>query len=164
MLAATLMTYTGRVGSWAGRRCATCSGSGGVDGLSARRVGLAIGRRADPDLAGLDLLGSRDAQPQNAVLERGLSLVRLETRREADRPAELAPADLPDEVIALALLALLTALAVDRQRAVLDRQLDVVGLNAGQRRLDDERVGVHADVEREGRTTTISHGPARTRA
>src|SRR5689334_1484337 len=93
-------------------------------------AGRALDRRRDPDLARLDLLRLGDCQLEHAMLERGARLVGLEALGQADRPADRAAADLLDEVLALALLALLAVLAADRERAVLDGDVDVLGLDA----------------------------------
>src|SRR4051812_46969447 len=99
MLAATLITYTGRSGSRSGRRN-VMSVSGPRSGpelgrlvvgsglVGSRRMAVADGR--DPDLARLDLLRLRDLEAQDAVLERGLGLVRLEPVRQRHGAAEVA--------------------------------------------------------------------------
>src|SRR5262245_1068521 len=92
------------------------------------------------DLARLDLLGLRNIQPQHAVGQRGLDLIGLDGARQADRPLERAEAALDAMVAAILVLALAAGLALDRQHVVLDRDLDFLGLQARQRRLDHKAI------------------------
>src|SRR5438105_7686286 len=160
MLAATLITYTGRAGSRSGRRNVISSlpgrsGPGRLGRPAARelaigRLSLAVGDGRDLDLAWLGLLGLRDAEREHAVLEGGRGLIRLEALGQGHRPAEGAAPDLLDQIAALVAGALLGGLAADRQRPVLDGDVDVVRLDARKRRLDGERVRVGGHVERKG--------------
>src|SRR6185295_15448390 len=104
--------------------------------LVARSRAIAFGNRRDLDLARLELLGLGDIQAQDAVLERGGRLVRLEAVRQSHRAAEAAPPDLLEDVAALLGGSLVRGLARDGHRAVLDRDVDVIGPDARQRRLD----------------------------
>src|SRR6185369_45585 len=85
---------------------------------------------------------------QDAVLEGRSRLVSLEAARQGDRPTEAAPPDLGDETLALARLALVAELAADRQGAVLDGDVDVLGLDARQGRFDHEGIRRAGHVER----------------
>ena len=60
----------------------------GRSGASDAAIGWRVGRRGDPDLARLDLLGLGDPQGEHAVLERRAGLVRLEALGQGDGPGE----------------------------------------------------------------------------
>src|SRR4026207_1711495 len=111
MLAATLITYTGRRGSRSARLLVIGSGllldrlalavaglrslRGRLDLIEApRRLARAFDRRADPDLARLDGLGLRDSKRQHAVLEGRGGLVGLETRWQGHGPGQRTAAEL----------------------------------------------------------------------
>src|SRR4051794_25432330 len=126
------------------RRAVAGRAVAGPDGL-----GLARGDRLDPDLARLDLLGLGEAELEDAVLERRLGLVGLEARRQRHGPHQAAARDLPHDPAALLLLVLRAVLGADRQGAVLDGDVDVLGLDPGQRRLHEQRVRGGSHVERE---------------
>src|SRR5688500_16950267 len=84
-----------------------------------RSAAIAVAHGRDLDLARLDLLGLRDLQPQDAVLERRGRLVRLQAGRQGHRAAEVAAADLLEDVAALVAGPLVCGLAADPDRAVL---------------------------------------------
>src|SRR6185436_11201217 len=123
--------------------------------------GLGLGRRVDRslamtvahlrylDLPWLELLCLGDLEAEDAVLERGPGLVRLEAVRQGHGAAEAAAANLLEDVAALLGGALVGRLARDGHCAVLDRDVDVVRLDPRQRGLDRDRVGVRGDVQRQ---------------
>src|ERR671924_1943460 len=102
----------------------------------------------DLDLARLDLLGLRDVQAQDAVLERRLRLVTLNANRELDRPAEAAVSALTVQVLIAVDLLVGLELAANRQRLAGHRDLDVVTLDTRQRRAHDDVVTGLMHVDR----------------
>src|SRR5829696_3450018 len=114
----------------------------GPDGL-----GLAARHRGDPDLLRLDLLGLRDAQLEDAVLERCLGLVCLEPRRQGHGAHHAAARDLADHPALLLASPPGAVLGADGQGAVLEGDVDVVGRDARERGLDEQGVRRRAHVE-----------------
>src|SRR6266550_7511965 len=128
--------------------------------LSARSPAIAVGDGRDLDLARLQLLGLGDLETEDAVLEGRLRLVRLEASRQRHRPAEVAPADLLEDIAALLGGPLIGRLAGDGDRAVFHRDVHVVRLDARQGRLDGHGIRIGRDVERQSRTVEAAGEPA----
>src|SRR5215212_6497423 len=158
--AATLITYTGRRGSRSARPNPIRSARLLLAGRGERPLAVRSIRGVDPNLAGLDLVGLGDPKRQHPVVERGRGLVRLKPVRKRDRAADDAASDLVDEEIALLLLAILGILAANRERPVLDRDVDVLRLQAGQLGVDDELVGRHRNVDGQRATFERARAPA----
>src|SRR5215212_4961583 len=139
------------------------SGSGRLglelDRLLVGSLAMAVAQRRDPDLARLDLLGLRDLEAEDAVLERGVRLVRLEPVREGDGAAEASPADLLEDVAALLGLALLGGPAGDRDGPVLHGYVNVLGLDPRKGGLDREAVGGRRHVEWQCRAVKAPRQP-----
>src|SRR4051812_32074759 len=123
MLAATLITYTGRRGSWSARPLLIRSGLrpnrllavGRLRGVpvrlhlieAPRRCRRALDGGTDPDLAGFDRLGLRDPQLQHSMLEGGSRLVCLDARWQGQRPVDRSAPNLREKILALTFASLL---------------------------------------------------------
>src|ERR671914_887225 len=108
----------------------------GLDGL--------LGAAADLDPARLALLGLRDADLEHAAVEARADRVGVDALRERQRAGEAAERALDAVVALLVGLMLGLALAGDRERALLDLDLDVLLAHAGQIGPQDEVVaGLH---------------------
>src|SRR5262245_8469118 len=136
------MRATGPASAFPGRRQ-----TGGPPNATAprpRSAALSAGSRERGSLlAGRALapLGLRPRHPrgldvQAPVLEAGLEVVRADVTREGDLAPVAAVGDLAAHVVALLAPALGAASGVDGQDAVGERHLHVLGLEAGDGRLD----------------------------
>ena len=74
----------------------------------------------------------------------------------------LPRADLGDEGLALARRPLAVRVGADAERPVLDGDLDVLGTDAGQGRLDDELIGAVGHIERKAEAFGMHVPGART--
>src|SRR5690242_3112902 len=136
-----------------GRAAGPAARAAGPAALGAVADGLAGYRglgRAGTDLNahGVRFLRLGHHDPQNAVLRRGLDLVRLHMAGHGDRPAEGAVAALGPVDLLTGGAARWVPLALDRQQAVLELDLQVLGRDTGQ--FGGHHVGVLAleDVDR----------------
>src|SRR4029079_14400448 len=108
---------------------------------------MAVAHGRNLDLARLELFSLGDLETEDAVLEGGSRLVRLESAWKGHGPAEAAPANLLEDVAALLRGTLIGGLAGDGHGVVLDGDVHVVGANAGERGLDGTRIRVGRDVQ-----------------
>src|SRR5215217_6578843 len=160
---------------WPMARSLPLESSGGVAGpatpplASTGRCGLSACRTACRkdlswagaylDALGLGLLHLGHHDLEHAVLERGLDLLGLDLGGQGDRAPEGAVAALDPVELLLGGVMGEVALALDGQQAILQGDLQVVGLDPGQ--LDRDQVGVLAlgDVQRwrpgRGRTAAL---------
>src|SRR5215213_2481010 len=159
MPAATLITYTGRRGSRSARPNPIRSARLLLAGRGERPLPVRSIRWVDANLAGLDLVGLGDPQRQHSVVERRRCLVRLEPVWKCDRAADDAASDLVNEEVALLLLPILGVLAADRERSVLNGDVDVLRLQSGKLRVDDELVCGHRDVDRQCAAVDAGRAP-----
>src|SRR5215469_7898704 len=143
-----------------GRRSAGERRDGGPPNPTAPRPPLAAlparARERGLPLAGRDLypLGLRPRLPwdldvQDPVLEGGLDVVRANVTREGDLAPVVAEGDLAAHVVAFLALPLHGALGVDGQDAIGERDLHVLGLEAGDGGLDRVALLGLANVDRE---------------
>src|SRR5689334_11273972 len=107
---------------------------------------LAADLHIDP--AWLDLLGLGDVEPQDAVIDLSLDAIAFNSRGQGDRPLERSIAPLDAMVIALLVLGLLAHLALDCQDVVLERDLEIFGLQARNRQLNKVAIGCLAQIKR----------------
>src|SRR4029079_17187051 len=118
---------------------ASCSSSRNASGVQRLDVDL--------DLLRLRLFELRDLDLQHAVdVIRG-DVVRVDAARQRERADEAAVRAL-DAVIVAVVLPLELALAADGEHAVLEGDLEVVLVHAGDLDLDHDLVGLLSDVDR----------------
>src|ERR1035437_1436671 len=113
----------------------------------AQATGQALAGR-DLDLPRLDLLCLGDAKGQDAVLEGGRCLVRLDAGGQGQRPGEAATANLLEEE-ALSRRDHRAGVAGNGQGVALDRDVDFLGLDAREDHLDHDVVVGGVDVDRD---------------
>src|SRR5437870_6187238 len=118
---------------------------------------VAVRAGADFDLLRPDFLDLGQGQGQDAVVEIGLRLVRLDAGRQRDRALERAEAALLQQVAFLFLLRLGLGLALDSQGVARDRDVELFGLEARYGCLDDELVRVLDNVQRELAHHALTH-------
>src|SRR5262249_2884600 len=94
-----------------------------------------------------------NVEPQDAVGHLGLDAVALNGAGQRDRPLECAVAPLDAVIVALLVLGGLALLALRRRVIVVQRRLDIFGLDTRQRELDLVAVSGLAQIEWWGKAT-----------
>src|SRR5687767_8115934 len=99
---------------------------------------------------------------QQTILVAGLDVFCIDRGRQGDASLELSEVTLAPEAFAFLLLALLFAFATDRQRAVMQGDIDLLFFHAGQFDVHHEVVFLVVDIEG-GRPTAkeaaVTRGP-----
>src|SRR5512143_2621390 len=90
----------------------------------------------------------RQVDEEHAVLRLGADLLRVDARRQREAAGERAVGQLDAMVVLALLLHLQLALALQGEHAVLESDLDVLRLDAGQLGADDDLLAVLVDVAR----------------
>src|SRR6185437_13099256 len=118
---------------------------------------LDLVRGLDRNPAHARLFGLRNPERQDAVVETRLGTAAIDLHRQGDRLGKLAGADLaaiPGRAFRLALAERIAELAANRQRVLLDRQLDIFRLRARQYGLEDQFIALIIQIDRRSEDET----------
>src|SRR5262249_5164893 len=102
--------------------------------------------RLDRDFLGLGGFRLRHRHLEDPILVGGGDLRPVRVLREREAARERSVDALPTECIGLVDLGLLLALTLDRQNAVLDMDVEVLAIDAGNFGLEDELIALLEDV------------------